>query len=597
MRDMGWLLAFARPATGILALSAIARILGHGAIAAALVLPAWALGALLGGTGGAGDTGGTWATDVPLVVLLLVIVVLLGAVLRYVEQLTGHLAAFRLLGELRIWVMEGLLPQAPAVVDTRGSARVLDVAVHDVERIEVFFAHTIAPAISAVVIPVAAVATAGTLAGWPMATAVALVLLLGWVVPLLGRGSGRSDALAVARLRGDLSQHVADSLRLREVITQAGTVRERLDGQRGIDDRLGGRVRAGSRHAGVRATLGSARVWGGMLAVLLVGLLCAGTGSSAGPDAGADPASGVAGLRGALPGILAATVLVPGTANGLETLERLASSLPAGLAATRRVRRLAAARPEVPEPAPPRTAPPMQNPAAALEHAHFSYSDRRTPVLEDVHLHVDRGTALGVVGPSGSGKSTIARLLQRHVDPTAGHVEVRGVDARALGSSQVQRLVAVADQDPFLLDASIAENLRLAAPDATDEELEAALEAACADLPLARRIGVRGGSLSGGERQRLALARTLLRAARAPGGADGAVLVLDEATSHQDPITQEEVMRSVERFGGSLLVIAHREAALRRTARVVRVEDGRIVDSPDGVEELARCDRENGAAG
>jgi ATP-binding cassette subfamily C protein CydC len=562
MRDIRWLLAFARPATGILAVSVAARILGHAALAATLALPAWALGTTATGPA-ATKTGGP--AELSRVLLCLVALVLLAAVLRYLEQLTGHLAAFRLLGELRIWVMERLIPQAPAVVDTRGSARILAVAVHDVDRIEVFFAHTIAPAISALVVPGAAVAAAGMLAGSPTATALALVLLLGWVVPVIGGRTSRADARSVGVLREDIAQHTADSLRLREVLDQAGTADARLASLQRLDEHLGERLTARARHAGRRSGASTARVWGGTLLVLLTAL-ASHSGSAA----------------EALPGILAASALVPGTMSGLDTLERLASSLPAGLAATRRVRELAEARPEVAEPTAPRTAPPLQNPAAALEHVHYGYPDRQVPVLEDVHLHLDRGGMVGVVGPSGSGKSTLARLLQRHVDPLAGSVEVRGIDTRQLGSEQVQRLVVVADQDPFLREGTIAQNLRLAAEDASEQEMREALAAACTDLALDRQVGPRGSALSGGERQRVALARTLLRAARSPGGMSGAVLILDEATSHQDPLTQERVMRSVESLGASLLVIAHREETLERAGRIVRVEQGRVAEVTRG---------------
>jgi ATP-binding cassette subfamily C protein CydC len=215
--------------------------------------------------------------------------------------------------------------------------------------------------------------------------------------------------------------------------------------------------------------------------------------------------------------------------------------------------------------------------AAELDEVSFRYPGRPSPVLEAVSLHLAPGRSLGVTGPTGSGKSTIARLLQRHRDPCTGTVALHGVDARCLGSAQVQQRVAVADQAPFLLDASIAENLRLAAPDTTDEELQEVLRTACCPLPLERPIGPRGAMLSGGERQRLALARTLLRASRAPGGIARAVLVLDEATSHQDPLTQERLVDAVRATGAATVVIAHRPEALRGVDRVLRLEDGEVV--------------------
>lgn len=561
MTDLRWLLAFAAPARAVLAVSALARILGHAASAATLALPAGAIGASLVGSAVLPVTG---------VVAVLVVLAVASGVLRYLEQLTGHLAAFRLLGELRIWVMERVLPQAPAVTDAGGAARVLDVAVRDVDRIEVFFAHTIAPAISAVLLPIAAIGLTTATAGVPTALALAVVLAAGWVIPFLGRRRDRETARALGRTRGDITQHVADSLRVREVILGAGTVAERLAGLRELDDRLGAALRARSRRAGVRHGATALRIWGGALLVLVVGL-------SAAPSA--------------LPAVLMAAALVPGTATGLDTLERLAVSLPGGLEATRRVRELAGAAPLVAEPTSPTVLPAPsphgtapagdpRTPAAELADVTFRYPGRPAPVLDVVSLHLAPGRVVGVTGPTGSGKSTIARLLQRHRDPETGSVSLRGVNVLRLGSAQVRRTVAVVDQEPFLLDATVAENLRLAAPSATDAALHEVLHMACSPLPLERRIGPRGNALSGGERQRLALARTLLRASRAPGGIAGSVLVLDEATSHQDPLTQERVVAGVQSAGASTVVIAHRPEALRGADHVIHLEDGQVVGGP-----------------
>ena len=243
MTDLRWLLAFAAPARGVLAVSVLARLLGHTASAAALALPAWAIGAALTQPGD---------LSVLVVVAGLIVLALAAGALRYLEQLTGHLAAFRLLGELRIWVMHRVLPQAPAVIDVRGAARVLDVAVRDVDRIEVFFAHTIAPAISAVLLPAAAIGFTAATAGPPTALSLALVLAAGWAVSLLGRGAGRQTARVLGRARGDITQHVADSLRVRDVIQGAGTLEERLAAMRELDARLGAALTARSRRAGVR---------------------------------------------------------------------------------------------------------------------------------------------------------------------------------------------------------------------------------------------------------------------------------------------------------------------------------------------------------
>lgn len=561
MTDILWLLERARPARGILILSIIARILGHFCLAAIIAVPLWVLGHAAGpvltpSEAGSSSAGGA----LPLVVtttLLVVLSVAAGA-LRYLEQFTGHLAAFRLLGELRVWIMQHILPQAPAVVDVRGSARLWDIAVRDVDRIEVFFAHTIAPAASAVVVPTVAVVVACSMGGLPAGATLAVVLGLGWVIPLMRGQADRSSARAIGQARSDLTQHVADSLRMRDVILAAGTWQERLEAMRQHDEQLGEAVMVRARRAGIRDGATTWRIWSGMVAVLAVGLVT-------------EPEN--------IAGVLVATAMVPGTATGLETLERLALSLPEGLDATRRIRELAESKPLVSEPVEPVSVPAASSDTLAV-HAHevaFTYPGRPLPVLDGVSLQLAPGDTLGVMGPTGSGKSTIARLLQRHRDPARGEVQIHGVSTVRLGSDQVQRIVAVADQDPFLMNATVRDNLRLAAPEATDDTLRLALHAACSTVPLDRVIGQRGQQLSGGERQRLALARTLVRALHAPGGPERSVLVLDEATSHQDPLTQERIMDSVQDFGASTVVIAHRPEAVKHASRILHLEDGRVV--------------------
>ncbi|KAB1641198.1 amino acid ABC transporter ATP-binding/permease protein [Gulosibacter chungangensis] len=555
MKHILWLLAFARPATKRLSLSVLARLVGHILGAAQFALPAWAIGMFA--TGAAAGAG-----FVVLIAAIFVVITAAKAGLRYIEQLYGHLAAFSLMGEMRVWLIDRLIPQAPAVTDGAGAARIQSTAVRDVDRVEVFFAHTIAPAITAVLIPIGAFVTARIMAGPLPALVLALVLLVGIIVPITGVKRGAESARQVAHLRSDTAQFVADSVRLREEIIAAEAVAARLERARQADRQLATALLTLGRRAGIRSGVNSLRIWVGTLLVLLTAL-----------------ASGAN-----LPGGLAAAALVAGTAASLDTVERLAGSLPAGLEATRRIRELASGKPVVTEPESSRepdrlTAARVSVPALAVDNVSFTYPGRSEPVIDGLSLDVPSGAMIGIAGASGSGKSTLARLLQRHFDVQAGEIRVADVPLPALGSTAVAQRVIVADQTPFLLDASVAENLRLAAPDAEDSELQMLLDLVALDRGLTDALGRRGERLSGGQRQRLALARTLLRGRRAPGGLAGCVLVLDEATSHQDPLTQARLMTSLRTLGITMVVIAHRLETLREADRIHVMERGRIVES------------------
>ena len=215
-------------------------------------------------------------------------------------------------------------------------------------------------------------------------------------------------------------------------------------------------------------------------------------------------------------------------------------------------------------------------------------------VLEGFDLEVPQGERVAIVGRSGEGKSTIADLLVRHADPDAGRITLDGRDLRTLRLADLRRHVIVVDQDPFVFNASIAENIVYARPSATrDEVLSAArsagLSALIARLPsgIDTSLGERGRALSAGERQRVAIARALL--------ADPAVLVLDEATGALDPATEGQVVAGYEALmrGRTTVLITHRLELARRAERVVMLDGGRIVESGTVAELL----NENGAFG
>lgn len=209
----------------------------------------------------------------------------------------------------------------------------------------------------------------------------------------------------------------------------------------------------------------------------------------------------------------------------------------------------------------------------------FRYDDKGSPVLDGIDVAVPAGSSLAIVGPTGAGKSTLGHLVPRLYDVTGGRVTLDGVDVRDLDFDSLARAVGVVAQETYLFHASVAENLRFAKPDATDEELRAAAKAAqihdhIAALPdgYDTVVGERGHRFSGGEKQRLAIARTILR--------DPPVLLLDEATSALDTRTEAAVQQAIEVLSANrtTLTIAHRLSTIRDADQIVVLDSGRVAE-------------------
>jgi ATP-binding cassette subfamily B protein len=410
-------------------------------------------------------------------------------------------------------------------------------------------AHLLGPLVSASVTPLTIVAVMAAF-DWRLGLAAAVAVPVVAAVQVhSGRATAATDADRADRDR-EATARVIEYVQAQPVLRAGGRTGERfalLDGALRDVERASRRSTLSALPGVVGLTL---TVQAGFTALLALGAYLALDGRVGAAE------------------VLAVLVLAARCADPLLSLTDLAGRL---RGARTELTRLDAVLRTAPLPEP---ADPVRPAAHDLEFDAVSFGT----VVDGLTLRVPRGQRLAVVGPSGAGKSTLLRLVARFHDVSAGAVRVGGVDVRAMASADLMDRVAIVFQDVYLFDGTIAENVRLGRPGATDAEVRAAASAAGLDEVLERlpagwdtAVGEGGTLLSGGERQRVSIARALLK--------DAPIVLLDEVTSALDPVNEAAVHDGVERLlaGRTVVMVAHRVRSATRADRVVLLDGGRIV--------------------
>ena len=543
----GRLLRIAAPVKGTLAVSTLASILGNLA-----QMGIMGFGALLLLRCAGWVEGSLWVFAGLMALSALLIV--LG---RYVEGVVSHAGAYKLLASMRVALFEKIRALAPACLMDRQKGDILNIAVSDIETVEFFFAHTIGPLFTVIILPCV---TLG-LALWfhPLFAAVLLpvYLVVSVVFPLIAVKAGRGVGLRYRTRLGELKSLVLESVYGLKDIQIFGFGPARLAQVEEKNREINKAAHGLTLH---RQTVSSAPTF----FVYLARILIIATASYLAVQGSSHPV-----------GTVVLSFVAAASFSSTQSLTMVVSSLLETYAAAERLFQVEDTPPQVTEPVHPKACGPIRE--ICFDQVDFSYGGN--PVLRNFSLTLSGREKVGVMGESGVGKSTVLRLLLRFWNPQQGQITINGIPIQEISLNELRQRIALLEQETFLTSGTLGENIALGKPDATREEIrEAARQAGLADfietLPQGydTPMGEMGARLSGGERQRVGIARVLLL--------NPDVIVMDEPTSSLDVLHEKELLQTLEEACRDklLLLVSHRPSTLTGCGRIVRLEQGRAVE-------------------
>ena len=482
------------------------------------------------------------------------------AIFRYLERLVSHNVTFRLLARLRVWFYERLEPLAPARLLDYKSGDLLARVIGDVETLENFYVRVVSPSLTAILV---GLFTALFFASFYPTIAFVLIgffLTLGLILPLLAQTVSRGPGQRLIAQRADMGSQLVDGIQGLADLLAFGRAEDRAKLLSATGKAYGNSQKQMARINGVHSALGTLLTNLGLWTVLVLVI----------------PQVTAGEIKGVMLGTF--TLMTFASFEAVNPLPLAAQMWNASREAAKRLFEVVDAEPVVKDQTTSYQLPVTEH-AIRITDLTFSYPNTTTPALQHVTFNLQPGTSTAIVGPSGAGKSTIANLLFRFWEVESGEISLGGESLQSLNQDEVRKRLALVSQNNFFFNTSIRENLRLARPKVTQEELEAAARAAhihdfVMNLPKGYDtfIGEQGLCLSGGERQRLAIARTLLK--------DAPILILDEPTANLDPVTEKQVLDTLFEImrGKTSLLITHRLVGLENVDEILVMDHGRIVE-------------------
>ena len=473
--------------------------------------------------------------------VVMAICALLRGFLRYGEQLSGHYIAFKILYILRDKIFTHLRKLAPAKLEGKEKGNLISLITSDIELLEVFYAHTIAPIAIAIGTNTIMAVILFLINPWFGVLSVIFYLIVGFVIPYASSALAKEAGVEYRNMFGISNNYILDSLRGLKEVLLFNQGEKRLAKINENSDRLNAKLDDIKKHEGIIRACTDVTIMIAILTFLFVGIHLM--------------QNNVLNLGE----LIVAIVLLSSSFGPVVALSNLSNNLIHTFACAQRLFDILDEVPAVDEVEGEIT---LKTSEMSIENMDFNYGDRNEKLLNNINLDIRKGEKIAILGESGCGKSTLLKLMMRFWDVNNGSINIDNKNIKNVPTKTLRKTQTLVTQETFLFNDSIENNIKIGKIDATEEEvIEACKKASIHDfittLPQGYKtnVGELGGNLSSGERQRLGIARAFLH--------DGDILILDEPTSNLDTLNEAEILKSLENHckDKTVVMVSHRKSS------------------------------------
>lgn len=501
-------------------------------------------------------------TPVKTIITVMIVIAVLRGILHYVEQYCNHFIAFKLLAIIRHKVFAALRKLCPAKLEGRDKGNLISIITTDIELLEVFYAHTISPIAIATLTSIIMVIFIGRYHWLAGVLALAAYLIVGVAIPMWNGKRGSQKGMEFRTNFGELNSFVLDSLRGLDETIQYGQGEKRKEQMSERSKNLSGMQESLSKMEGSQRSFTNMVILLASFGILALTIWLY--------------AKGEMGFEG----ILTCTIAMMGSFGPVVALSSLSNNLNQTLASGERVLSLLEETPlveEIPGDVETSGAESMEHGFTGAEAENVTFAYGEEVILDNYSLKLQPGKITGIHGASGSGKSTLLKLLMRFWDVQDGSVSVDGTDVRKIPTKHLRDMESYVTQETHLFHDSIANNIAIAKPGASREEImEAAKKASIHDFIMTlpkgydTEVGELGDTLSGGEKQRIGIARAFLH--------ECPLILLDEPTSNLDSLNEGIILKSLKESAKkkTVVLVSHRVSTMNVADVVYEMKNGRI---------------------